>query len=138
MLFAACGFGCCVGLSGGGGRASGDGCVLRVFRGRSRIQKAVSLGLIGTRRDSRVWELIEAYKRESGKKKGGGFPDVVAYWPDQTVSLCEVKVRGKDRLNQNQIQGDPSHEVDPGHTNGSTGLRVGWHLNSCPTPAAGA
>jgi hypothetical protein len=61
--------------------------------------------LIGTRRDSRIWELIEAYKSESGKKQGGGFPDVVAYWPDQTVSLCEVKVRGKDRLNQNQIQG---------------------------------
>lgn len=61
--------------------------------------------LIGARPDSRIWELIEAYKRESGKKQGGGFPDVVAYWPDQTVSLCEVKVRGKDRLNQNQIQG---------------------------------
>jgi hypothetical protein len=61
--------------------------------------------LIGTSLDSRIWELIEAYKRESGKKKGGGFPDVVAYWPDQTVSVCEVKVRGKDCLNQNQIQG---------------------------------
>jgi len=61
--------------------------------------------LIGTRKNHRIWELIAAYRRESGKKQGGGFPDVVAYWPDQTVSLCEVKVRGKDRLNRNQIQG---------------------------------
>ena len=60
--------------------------------------------LIGTRRDHRIWELIEAYKAASGKKGGGGFPDVIAYWPDQSVSLCEVKVRGKDRLNPNQIE----------------------------------
>lgn len=61
--------------------------------------------LIGARRDHRIWELIEAYKSESGKKRGGGFPDVVAFWPNQTVSICEVKVRGKDDLNQNQIEG---------------------------------
>lgn len=29
--------------------------------------------LIGARRDHRIWELIEAYKSESGKKRGGGF-----------------------------------------------------------------
>jgi hypothetical protein len=61
--------------------------------------------LIGTSRDHRVWSLIEDYKSSSGKKGGGGFPDVVAFWPDETISLCEVKVRGKDRLNQNQIDG---------------------------------
>ena len=61
--------------------------------------------LIGARQDHRIWELIEAYKIESGKKRGGGFPDVVAFWPNQTVSICEVKVRGKDDLNPNQIEG---------------------------------
>lgn len=59
--------------------------------------------LIGARREHRIWELIEAYKTASGKAMGGGFPDVIAFWPDQRVSACEVKIRGKDRLNRNQI-----------------------------------
>ena len=60
--------------------------------------------LLGVSKEHRVWELIEAYKSASGKQGGGGFPDVVAYWPDGSVSVCEVKVRGKDRLNPNQNQ----------------------------------
>lgn len=61
--------------------------------------------LVGANADYRIWALIEAYKSSSGKPGGGGFPDVIAFWPDQTVSACEVKVRGKDRLNRNQIEG---------------------------------
>jgi len=61
--------------------------------------------LVGISRDHRIWNLIEAYKTVSGKKGGGGFPDVIAYWIDGSVSVCEVKVRGKDRLNPNQIEG---------------------------------
>lgn len=59
--------------------------------------------LLGVSPQHRIWALIEDYKRTSGKRGGGGFPDVIAFWPDQTVSACEVKVRGKDRLNRNQI-----------------------------------
>lgn len=61
--------------------------------------------LLGVRREHKIWDLIESYKSTSGKKGGGGFPDVVAFWPDQMVSVCEVKVRGKDRLNRNQVDG---------------------------------
>lgn len=61
--------------------------------------------LIGVRPEHRIWKLIEAYKSASGKQGGGGFPDVVAFWPNQMVSMCEVKVKGKDRLNRNQIEG---------------------------------
>lgn len=60
--------------------------------------------LIGTSRDHRIWTLIEDYKRLSRKSGGGGFPDVVGFWPNQKVSFCEVKIRGEDRLNRNQIE----------------------------------
>lgn len=61
--------------------------------------------LVGAKTEPRITDLIEAYKTASGKKRAGGFPDVVAFWPDQSVSICEVKIRGKDELNQNQLDG---------------------------------
>ena len=57
----------------------------------------------------KVWDLIEKYKQHSGRKYGGGFPDVVAYWSDGSVSMCEVKIKNKDDLNNNQKRGVESY-----------------------------
>lgn len=83
--------------------------------------------LIGARRDHRIWELIAAYKATSGKPGGGGFPDVIAFWPDHNVSACEVKVRGKDRLNRNQI-------AAAGHLRALLGDRLELRIFEWPGP----
>ena len=49
------------------------------------------------------------YKMHSGKPFGGGFPDVVALWRDETVSMCEFKIKGGDGLNENQLVGVESY-----------------------------
>jgi hypothetical protein len=74
------------------------------------IENWLGLGVMshelkGVARENRLWRLIEDYKWISGTPRGGGFPDVVAFWPDGRVSVCEVKVRGGDRLNSNQLNG---------------------------------
>lgn len=61
--------------------------------------------LKGVARQHRIWRLTEDDTRISGKLRSGGFPDVVAFWPDGRVSVCEVKVRWGDRLNSNQLNG---------------------------------
>ena len=61
--------------------------------------------LRGVEDDSKIWEIIKMYKKQSGKPFAGGFPDVVALWSNGSVSMCEVKIKGKDCLSGSQISG---------------------------------
>ena len=65
--------------------------------------------LRGVENDCKIWEIIEMYKKQSRKPRAGGFPDVVAIWSDETVSMCEVKIKGRDCLNKNQKIGVESY-----------------------------
>ena len=65
----------------------------------------MSHALMGVSDQCKIWGLINKYKTESNRSKGGGFPDVVAYWPDGKVSICEVKIKGKDHLTHKQKTG---------------------------------
>ena len=65
--------------------------------------------LRGVEDDCKIWEIIKMYKKQSSQPFGGGFPDVVALWSDGSVSMCEVKIKGEDCLNENQKIGVESY-----------------------------
>lgn len=58
-------------------------------------------GMEGVDPTANVRVLLQLFHHANGGSYGG-FPDVVAFWPDGTISLREIKLHGSDRLQDNQ------------------------------------
>ena len=71
--------------------------------------------LIGARRDHRIWELIEAYKSESGKKRGelSGRRRLLA---ESDGFDMRGQSQRQGRPQSEPDRGNPSSEIDPGLT----------------------
>ena len=52
--------------------------------------------------ESAAGPILQRYKERSGKRGAGGFPDVVAVFPDSRIAFREIKKKKKDRVSRDQ------------------------------------